>query len=59
MFQLALEEGKAVVLLRSQSATLKRGHNIKYRPSVFAEHGAVTEQKIGFMPQKPGRSKGA
>jgi hypothetical protein len=41
MFQLTLEEGKAVVLSRSQIATLKRGQNIKYRPYVFTEHGAV------------------
>ncbi len=41
MFQLTLEEGKAVVLSRSQFVTLKRGQNIKYRPHVFTEHGAV------------------
>jgi hypothetical protein len=41
MFQLTLEEGKAVTLSRSQIATLKRGANIKHRPHVFTEHGAV------------------
>jgi hypothetical protein len=41
MYQLTLEEGKAVVLSRSQFATLKRGQNVKYRPYVFTEHGAV------------------
>ena len=41
MFQLTLEEGKPVLLSRSQIATLKRGWNIKYRPYVFTEHGAV------------------
>lgn len=41
MFQLTLEEGKAVLLSRSQSVILKRGANIKYRPHVFTEHGAV------------------
>lgn len=41
MFQLTLEEGKAVILSRSQIATLKRGENVKYRPYVFTEHGAV------------------
>ena len=41
MFQLTLEEGKAVILSRSQIATLKRGENVKYRPCVFTEHGAV------------------
>jgi hypothetical protein len=42
MFQLTLEEGKALIpSSRSQIATLKRGENIKYRPYVFTEHGAV------------------
>jgi ORF6N domain len=41
MFQLTLEEGRAVLLSRSQFATLKRGGNIKYRPYAFTEHGAV------------------
>jgi hypothetical protein len=41
MFRLTLEEGKLVMLSRSQIATLKRGKNIKYRPYVFTEHGAV------------------
>lgn len=41
MLQLTLEEGKAVMLSRSQIATMKRGRNIKYRPYVFSEHGAV------------------
>jgi hypothetical protein len=41
MFHLTLEEGKAVLLSRSQFVTLKRGQNIKYRPHVFTEHGAV------------------
>jgi phage regulator Rha-like protein len=41
MFQLTLEEGKAVLLSRSQIATLNRGQNVKYRPYVFTEHGAV------------------
>jgi hypothetical protein len=41
MFQLSLEEGKAVRLSRSQIVILKRGQNIKYRPYVFTEHGAM------------------
>jgi len=41
MFQLTLDEGKAVLLSRSQIATLNRGLNIKYRPYVFTEHGTV------------------
>ena len=41
MFQLTLEEGKAVLLSRSQIVTLKRGSNLKYRPYAFTEHGTV------------------
>jgi hypothetical protein len=41
MFQLTMEEGKAVLLSRSQSVTLKRGSNLKYRPYAFTEHGTV------------------
>jgi hypothetical protein len=41
LFQLTLEEAKAVLLSRSQSVILKRGQNLKYRPYVFTEHGAV------------------
>ena len=41
MFQLTLEEGKAVTALRSQNVTLKRGQHLKYAPRVFTEHGAV------------------
>jgi phage regulator Rha-like protein len=37
-FQLALQEAQSS---RSQFATLKRGHNIKYRPYAFTEHGAI------------------
>jgi phage regulator Rha-like protein len=41
MFQLTLQEGKMVMRSRSQSVILKRGRNVKYRPYVFTEHGAV------------------
>ena len=41
MFQLTLGEGKAVLALRSQNVTLKRGEHLKYAPRVFTEHGAV------------------
>lgn len=41
MFQLKLEEGKAVMVLRSQNVTLRRGQHLKYAPRVFTEHGAV------------------
>jgi len=41
MFQLSMEEARTLFLSRSQTVTLKRGRNIKYRPHVFTEHGAV------------------
>ncbi len=41
MFRLSMAEATAVICSRSQIATLKRGQNIKYRPSAFTEHGAV------------------
>ena len=41
MFQLTLEEAKTVLLSRSQPVILKRGGNVKHRPHVFTEHGAV------------------
>jgi len=41
MFRLTLQEGRALLASRSQSATLKRGANVKYAPYAFTEHGAV------------------
>lgn len=40
MFQLTIEEAQAL-RSRSQSVTLKRGQNIKYRPFAFTEHGIL------------------
>jgi hypothetical protein len=40
MFQLTMEETQ-VLRSRSQSVTLKRGQNIKYRPYAFTEHGIL------------------
>src|SRR5688572_26152361 len=39
-FQLTMEESQ-VLRSRSQSVTLKRGQNIKYRPYAFTEHGLL------------------
>jgi hypothetical protein len=36
---------------RSQIATLKRGHNIKYRPYAFTEHGAIMAAAVLNSPQ--------
>ncbi len=41
MFQLTMEEARALLVSRSQCATLKRGQNIKHAPYAFTEHGAV------------------
>jgi hypothetical protein len=40
MFQLTMEEAQGL-RSRSQSVTLKRGQNIKYRPYAFTEHGIL------------------
>lgn len=41
IFQLTLKEAKSILSSRSQIATLKKGHNVKYAPHVFTEHGAI------------------
>jgi hypothetical protein len=50
MFQLTLDEGKAVLASRSQIATLKRGKNIKYAPYAFTEHGSVMAANVLNSP---------
>jgi len=46
MFQLTREETNTVLGSRSQTVTLKRGRNIKYRPYAFTEHGAIMAANI-------------
>ena len=41
MFRLTLAEGRAVMALRSQFATLKRGQHRKYAPYAFTEQGVA------------------
>lgn len=41
IFKLTQSEANVILRSRSQSATLKRGQNVKYLPFVFTEHGAV------------------
>ena len=50
MFQLTAEEADRS---RSQIATLKngRGQNIKYRPYVFTEHGAIQAANVLNSPR--------
>jgi hypothetical protein len=51
MFQLTEDEADAVTASRSQFATLKKGHNIKYRPYAFTEHGAIMAANVLNSPQ--------
>jgi len=50
MFRLTREEAE---LSRSQIATLKsgRGHNIKYLPYAFTEHGAIQAANVSSSPR--------
>ncbi len=43
--QLMKDESEAL-RSRSQSVTLKRGHNIKYAPYAFTEHGAIIAANV-------------
>lgn len=40
-FRLTLAEAREITASRSQNVTLKKGHNIKYPPDGFTEHGAI------------------
>jgi hypothetical protein len=50
IFRLTAVEAKVLLPSRSQSATLKRGQNIKYLPFVFTEHGAVMLASVLSSP---------
>ena len=50
MFRLSLEEGRSILALRSQIATLKRGRHLKYAPYVFTEHGTVMAANVLNSP---------
>lgn len=51
VFRLNREEIAEILRSRSQSATLKRGQNIKYLPYAFTEHGAVMAANVLNSPQ--------
>lgn len=51
VFQLTLEEARELMHSRSQSVTLKRGTNIKYRPYAFTEHGALMTANVLNSPR--------
>jgi len=46
MFRLTRREAEAIAASRSQLVILKRGHNIKYLPSAFTEHGAIMAANV-------------
>jgi hypothetical protein len=50
-FQISKEEAEAAFHSRSQTATLKRGQNIKYLPYVFTEHGALMAANVLNSPE--------
>jgi hypothetical protein len=50
MFRLSFEEGKKILALRSQIATLNRGQHLKYAPYAFTEHGAVMVANVLNSP---------
>ena len=51
MFQLTADEIDVYTRSRSQIVTLKKGHNIKYRPYAFTEHGAIMAANVLNSPQ--------
>jgi len=46
VFRLTRDEAETVRRSRSHIATLKRGHNIKYLPYAFTEHGAIQAANV-------------
>ncbi len=46
MFQLTATEAGSARRSRSQTVTLKRGQNLKYRPYAFTEHGAIQAANV-------------
>ena len=51
VFQLTHEETEKVRHSRSQSVILKWGHNIKYLPYAFTEHGAIMAANVLNSPR--------
>ena len=51
MFRLTLAEAAEVRRSRSQVVILKRGHNIKYLPYAFTEHGAIMAANVLNSPR--------
>lgn len=51
MFRLTPSETEGLERSRSQIATLKRGHNIKYQPFAFTETGAIMAANVLNSPE--------
>jgi hypothetical protein len=51
VFQLTRDEAENIMRSRPQNVTLKRGHNIKYLPYAFTEHGAAMAATVLNSPQ--------
>ena len=51
MFQLTRDETEAILRLRSQSVTLKRGEHIKYLPYAFTEQGVAMLSSVLRSPR--------
>jgi len=51
MFQLTLEEARAILASRSQIVILKRGQNIKYLPYAFTEQGVAMLSSVLRSPR--------
>jgi ORF6N domain len=51
MFQLTRDETDAILRLRSQTVTLKRGEHIKYLPYVFTEQGVAMLSSVLRSPR--------
>ena len=51
MFQLSAEESEELQRSRSQIVILKRGHNIKFLPYAFTEHGAMMAANVLNSPR--------
>jgi hypothetical protein len=50
-FQLDLAEAEELRRSRSQTVTMKRGQNVKYRPWAFTEHGAIMAATVLNSPR--------
>jgi hypothetical protein len=51
MFQLTRDEADAILALRSQTVTLKRGEHIKYLPYAFTEQGVAMLSSVLRSPR--------